>query len=138
MQVALHLDPRTGDLEGIWFELPGWEEALACLYRDETSISHAIGVDVMSARSPMLTWHEYWAYLAGGSPYFDWWEVAEVDDESYPEELLYDIGSCHPRPVAAPHSWWPADQVDQGVGGDAWGPRVTPPVTTEGERRDEP
>ena len=53
-------------------------------------------------RPPGFPAHDWWDKLADRVSPLTWWEVAEVDDESYGYELLFKTLTCHPRSVLDP------------------------------------
>jgi len=89
-------------------------EELDCQYVEPISMVALHGVETMMAKPPEMPWHEYWAVLADGMSPLTWWEVADVDDESYGYELLFKTWTCHPRSVLAEGpGWFDHVQVDR-------------------------
>ena len=71
-----------------------------CGYVDPISTVALAGVQEMLARPEGRSWHEHWQRLSDRVSPWTWWEVAEVNDESYPYELLYHLEACNPLSVA--------------------------------------
>lgn len=93
MYVALHIGYLAGRLEGVWYEVA--DDAVTYYYRDELSPICCQGVERMLRRPRGWTWAAYWIYLAGRIDGLEWWEVVNVDDESYPDEWLRSgVGLC--------------------------------------------
>lgn len=94
MRVCLHIDRATGYVAGAWWELP--DELLDCEYAEPLSMLALEGVEWMARRPADMSWHRYWQRLADRVSPLEWFEVAEVDDESYGYDLLYRLSTCHP------------------------------------------
>ena len=123
MRVCFQIDHATQLIAGAWWEI-GHEadQELACQYADPVSTLALAGVNDMLARPTGFPVHAWWDKLRDRISPLTWWEVAEVDDESYGYELLFKTSSCHPRPVLDPEE-------------DSAEPRSWPTLGSAGERR---
>jgi len=97
MRVCFELEFPAGRVIGAWWEI--WGGELDCQYDDPISMKALLGVQTMLARPPTWSWHQYWDRLVDRISPLQWWEVGEVDDESYGYELLYHLETCHPRSI---------------------------------------
>lgn len=95
--MCFQIDHATNEPCGVWWEI--WDDDVAGGYLEPISMVALIGTMEMLSKSPLMTWWEHWDRLAERVSPNSWWEVIEVDDESYEKELLYDLPSCHPRAV---------------------------------------
>ena len=100
MRVCFQIDHATQMIAGAWWEI-GYEVdmELDCQYADPISTVALAGICEMLARPPGFPVHAWWSKLANRISPLTWWEVAEVDDESYGYELLFKTLTCHPRNV---------------------------------------
>lgn len=97
MRVCFQIDHATGRPCGVWWEIV--DDELDCGYVDPISTVALAGVQEMLARPPGRTWHDHWQRLTDRVSPWTWWEVAEVNDESYSYELLFHLETCNPLPV---------------------------------------
>jgi len=97
VRVCFQIDHATGRPCGVWWEIG--DDELDCGYVDPISTVALAGVQEMLARPPGRTWHDHWQRLADRVSPWTWWEVAEVNDESYEYELLFHLETCNPLPV---------------------------------------
>jgi hypothetical protein len=98
VRICVQIDHATNAICGAWWEI-GREEELDCAYVAPLSMVALAGVMEMFAKDQAVTWWEHWDRLAARISPSTWWEVIEVDDESYAYELLYHLPTCHPRAV---------------------------------------
>jgi hypothetical protein len=98
VRVCLQIDHATNAVCGAWWEV-GYGNDLDCAYIEPLSMVALTGVTEMFAKNPLVSWWDHWDRLSERISPGIWWEVVEVDDESYAYELLYHLASCHPRPV---------------------------------------
>jgi len=96
VRVCFQIDHATGRPCGVWWEIG--DDELDCGFVDPISTVALAGVQEMLGRPPGRTWHDHWQSLADRVSPWTWWEVAEVNDESYEYELLFHLETCHPRP----------------------------------------
>lgn len=98
MRVCFQIDVETSQVAGVWWEIGDFtDQTLDCAYVDPISMVALLGIETMMRRPPTMSWHAYWAHLASRVSPTQWWEVAEVDNESYAYELLFKTWTCHPR-----------------------------------------
>jgi len=115
MRVIFQIDHLTQAIAGCWWEIGDFEDKeLDCQYVEPISIVALHGVESMMSRPPGMLWHEWWQGLADRVSPLTWWEVAEVDDESYAYELLFKTWTCHPRPASPEGRWFDHHQVRRG------------------------
>lgn len=101
MRGCFQLDHATNAICGAWWEIGQFEDQeLDCAYVDPVSMVALIGTIEMLAKPAGYPWHEWWQGLADRVSPLTWWEVADVDDESYAYELLYHLETCHPCPAS--------------------------------------
>ncbi len=113
MRVCFQIDHATGRPCGVWWEIG--DDELDCGFVDPISTVALAGVQEMLARPPGRTWHDHWQSLADRVSPWTWWEVAEVDDESYAYELLFKTWTCHPHPASpVGPGWFDHHQVRRG------------------------
>lgn len=111
MIVCFQIDVQTQQLVGAWWEIGSPEDEvpeLDCAYVDEVSTVALAGTIEMYAKPEATSWHDWWRYLSERTSFSVWWQIAEVDDESYGYELLYKTGTCNPRAVpTSPEPYYP-------------------------------
>lgn len=104
MIVCFQIDVHTQQIVGAWWEIGSPEDEdqeLDCAYVDEISMVALAGTIEMYAKPKVTSWQDWWRHLSERTSFSTWFEIAEVDDESYGYELLYKTGTCNPRPVPA-------------------------------------
>jgi hypothetical protein len=84
---------------GAWYEFHHESEDVASVYLDELSMLCFIGTDVMARKPVLWSWRQYWRDLATRMTPLYWFEAASVDDDCFPDELIYDLAACHPKPA---------------------------------------
>jgi len=105
--VIFQIDHLTQAIAGCWWDIGRSEDQeFDCAYLDPVSMVALIGTIEMLAKAAGDPWYEWWQGLADRVSPLTWWEVAEVDDESYAYELLYHLETCHPRSVLAEGPGW--------------------------------
>jgi hypothetical protein len=97
VRVCFQISHLTGRPCGVWWEVG--DDELDSGYVDPITTVALAGVQEMLARPPGRSWHEHWQRLSDRVSPWTWWEVAEVNDESYCYELLFHLDTCNPLPV---------------------------------------
>lgn len=97
MRVCFQIDHLSNEPCGVWWEID--QDEVDCEYVDPVSTVALAGVMQMMTRPKSVTWWQWWDMLAGKTSQATWFEIVEVDDESYGYELLYHLPMCHPRVV---------------------------------------
>ena len=106
MYVCLQIEHRIGVLSGAWYELGHDSDEIACVYREKCTKSRAVGEQVMAMKPVLWSWRRYWRDLAERITPLYWFEVASVDDDCDPNDLIHDIEKCHPQDAIDNGKWW--------------------------------
>lgn len=83
-KIAVHLDPETQHIEGIWTNETGTPTSF---YPNGIAFPYQAGRSHIEAWSPNsdVTWNQFCEYLAGRTPNRVWWEQADLEKGETPE-----------------------------------------------------
>lgn len=89
MKLAIHLEPETRDIAGVWLYGP------ICFYPHGTAYPFQLGKEKMDSfvayqaatlEEDKLSWDQWCEYLAGKTPVNIWWEVSDALLNETPEQ----------------------------------------------------